>query len=481
MKNDYLSFPIPDLVVSRIFRELVRSHATLPTRTKTKEKENDIARFLLVHRFVASCCWDLDLEVRADYLMFVRGIKANKSLRRAAENGDEALARYLVRKRGADPRAKRDYALRAAARCGDAYRAYDRILHEDGTRNSVEAYGASVKGAKEEWRARLVRFLIREFGADVHAREDEALRWAARKGRADLVKELIVEHGANPRVRYDQPLRWAARRGHRNVVETLLLLAPRADYRGGVRPDYATGAGSSSVSISDFGSGSRYGAVDVHAGKDYALRWAVRKGHTDIAILLLERFGADARVLMDEPLRVASARGDRRLFDLLWHTYGADVRANKDEVLMIEASKGNVQVLREIVRHVTEVSGDRFSRDTVIRCLKAGLTRDQTPERFDELLGVFAPDVTHDAIKHSICHPSTYTTKIACDSILRKAITYGDIRIVDKLLDREGIRELCMDPFFLQKARHCATEEGNYAILLHFDTLEQRASAAHLA
>jgi len=63
-------------------------------------------------------------------------------------------------------------------------------------------------------------------GADVHAEDGAALRWAAGNGHARVAKILLAA-GADVHADNDLPLQWAARYGHADVVE--LLLAAGAD------------------------------------------------------------------------------------------------------------------------------------------------------------------------------------------------------------------------------------------------------------
>jgi UDP-N-acetylglucosamine enolpyruvyl transferase len=57
-------------------------------------------------------------------------------------------------------------------------------------------------------------------GADVHARGDYALQWAAENGHTDTVK-LLVEHGADIHAYGDGALRLAAWCGHTEIAEFL--------------------------------------------------------------------------------------------------------------------------------------------------------------------------------------------------------------------------------------------------------------------
>ena len=60
-------------------------------------------------------------------------------------------------------------------------------------------------------------------GADVHAYDDEALRWASEKGHLPVV-EFLVKAGADVHAYDDDALRWASERGHLAVVKFLKTL-----------------------------------------------------------------------------------------------------------------------------------------------------------------------------------------------------------------------------------------------------------------
>ena len=87
-------------------------------------------------------------------------------------------------------------------------------------------------------------------GADLHAYDDYALRWAAGNGHLPVVQALLAA-GADLHANDDHALRWAAGNGHLPVVSALL----------------AAGA-------------------NVHADDDQALCWAANCGHTEIVKLL---------------------------------------------------------------------------------------------------------------------------------------------------------------------------------------------------
>src|SRR3990172_8474336 len=58
-------------------------------------------------------------------------------------------------------------------------------------------------------------------GADIHAENDQALRWAAEKGYLDVVK-LLLDRGADIHAENDYALRLAAEYGQLDVVKLLL-------------------------------------------------------------------------------------------------------------------------------------------------------------------------------------------------------------------------------------------------------------------
>ena len=69
-------------------------------------------------------------------------------------------------------------------------------------------------------RREIVKYLI-EHGANVHAENDYALRWAARAGHFDLVR-LLVEKGANIHAENEYALLWAVENGHFEIVRFLI-------------------------------------------------------------------------------------------------------------------------------------------------------------------------------------------------------------------------------------------------------------------
>jgi len=111
--------------------------------------------------------------------------------------------------------------------------------------------------------------LALQHGADVHANNDYALRWASMNGHLSVVQFLVQHvHADN-----DYALCWASYYGHLPVVQFLV----------------------------------QHGA-DVHACNDYALRWASNYGHLPVVQFLVQH-GADVHAENDDALRCASYNG----------------------------------------------------------------------------------------------------------------------------------------------------------------------------
>ena len=97
--------------------------------------------------------------------------------------------------------------------------------------------------------------LLLERGADIHAGNDYALRWASKNGHIEIVR-VLLGNGANVHAKDNYALKWASVQNHPDVVRLLLE-----------------------------------NGADVHADDNAALRWSSKVGHVDIVRILLE-YGA---------------------------------------------------------------------------------------------------------------------------------------------------------------------------------------------
>src|ERR1017187_4171054 len=126
-------------------------------------------------------------------------------------------------------------------------------------------------GADSDGDAATVQTLLAH-GADVHALDDWALRWAVNNGHTETVHVLLAAD-ADVHADNDWALCFSASGGHREIVQALL----------------AAGA-------------------NVHASDDYALRLAASNGHT-VTVKTLLAHGADVHARDDEALCWAACNG----------------------------------------------------------------------------------------------------------------------------------------------------------------------------
>ena len=151
-------------------------------------------------------------------------------------------------------------------------------------------------------------------GANVHANNDQALRWASENGHLAVVQALL-NAGADVHAKDDEALLWASMNGHLAVVQALLTAG-----------------------------------ADVHANYDYALRLASEYGHLAVVQVLLKA-GADDHAQDDSALRLASANGYLPVVQALL-TAGANVHAQDDDALRWASRNGHTDVVALLLKHL---------------------------------------------------------------------------------------------------------------------------------
>ena len=87
--------------------------------------------------------------------------------------------------------------------------------------------------------------------------------------------------------------------------------------------------------------------ADIHAGSDFALRWASRNGHTETVRTLLDA-GADVRAEDDLALRWAAECGHTETVRTLLDA-GADVHAEDSAALRWAAENGHTETVQVLV------------------------------------------------------------------------------------------------------------------------------------
>jgi ankyrin repeat protein len=184
------------------------------------------------------------------------------------------------------------------------------IYENPDTPKKWKAHSLEMKLVGKTDDVKTIKFLI-ENGANIHAKDDDSLYWAAYYGYFDVVKYL-VENGANIHACNDAALRYAARCGYLDIVKYLV----------------------------------KHGA-NVHSFKNEAIQFAADKGYLDIVKILVEH-GADIHANNEAALRLAAEQGHIDIVKYLVE-HGANIHAC-DDYAFKNGSKEIVEYLQSLTK-----------------------------------------------------------------------------------------------------------------------------------
>ena len=298
----------------------------------------DVAEVLIAH--------GADLEKRCTR----RYCRPETALHRAAENGQLGLVQLLIRE-GADVNAE-----------GDHQGTPLHLAAEAGCEEVVEVLlsgGADLK--RRDWTGR------------------SPLHYAARSGHLGVV-ETLVERGADIDARGQgqwaefTPLHEAAYEGNAEVVDLLLSKGARIDIakEGDSLMFLAASRGLLNLAQRLIAGGvdASYGGGD--SMREAALGWALAKGHTEVARLLIEH-GADIHVEVGRsgtPLHVAACECDLGLVELLL-ARGAtpdDKDENGSTPLHWAARYGSIEIAQRLIAHHADINARNYAQTTPLHC-----------------------------------------------------------------------------------------------------------------
>jgi ankyrin repeat protein len=163
--------------------------------------------------------------------------------------------------------------------------------------------------ASEKGHLEVVKYLF-ENGADIHAKNDEALIWASMNGHLEVVK-FLVKNGADIHSNEDEALIYASTKGHLNIVKYLI------------------------------GNG-----ANIHVHDDYPLRLASSNGNLDFVKYLVEN-GADI-YYNDEALKLALQNGHLEVVQYLIQNKANENILDKDKDKDKDEDENNKITLKEI-------------------------------------------------------------------------------------------------------------------------------------
>jgi len=154
-------------------------------------------------------------------------------------------------------------------------------------------------------------------GANVHAGDDAALRWAALNGHAEMVSRLLAA-GANVHADHDDALRWSAYYGHAEMVNLLLVAG-----------------------------------ANIHANNDQALYWAAI-GHHDTTVCLLLAAGAGPAVALQN-----APKNARNHVVTMLDAHAAALTSKQRTALLAVSRPGELVQLRAIAASTEKRSAVR--------------------------------------------------------------------------------------------------------------------------
>ncbi len=150
-------------------------------------------------------------------------------------------------------------------------------------------------------------------GANIHARNDIAVKMASKNGHLDIVKYLVSE-GANIRARDDIALMYASSGGHIDVVKYLVSNGANIHTKDDNPLRGASSGGHIEVVKYLVGLG-----ADIHAKYDEALRYSSNYGHIEVVKYLVELKpnGANIHGLNDEAMKNAVRKEHWEVYNYL--------------------------------------------------------------------------------------------------------------------------------------------------------------------
>jgi ankyrin repeat protein len=239
----------------------------------------------------------------------------NRAFITASKNGNLEIVRLLLSPMvGADVHVKNDYAIRLASQEG--HLEIVKLLVENGANVSADD-DYSLRIASKYGYLEIVQLLLKN-GANINAGKGEALREASANEHWEIVK-LLIEKGARVNDYNDYALRRASEFGHLEIVKLLIEKG-----------------------------------ANVNAINGEALRDASRSGHFNVVKLLIEK-GANIHAYDDYALRRASEFGNLEIVKLLIEN-GANVNAENDEALRSASIKGHLEIVKLLLKHGANVN-----------------------------------------------------------------------------------------------------------------------------
>ncbi|KAG0020450.1 hypothetical protein BGZ81_009344, partial [Podila clonocystis] len=272
-------------------------------------------------------------------------------LRDAAENGQQAL---LVQQPGYIPS---EYGLNKAFEAAylQSHRSTIKTLLDYAEQRGAQLeseHGAFHNATAASRRAKRVL----AGGLSVQKDEDRALRYAVRGNDVEMVR-LLIDYGANVHAFQENSITVASQMGH---VEILKLLIQAGADVAGTPLRYAAENGHSEVVRVLCESG-----ADTMAGGCGSLRTAASYGHEDIIATLLD-YGANVNVHEGAPLQLACQHGHEGAVRVLLK-YGANHRLDDGAAYKIALETNSEAIKALLIQAETRMRQQEYEMERVFR------------------------------------------------------------------------------------------------------------------
>ncbi|KAG0047605.1 hypothetical protein BGZ83_007364 [Gryganskiella cystojenkinii] len=196
-------------------------------------------------------------------------------------------------------------------------------------------------------------------GLQVQKDEDRALRYAVLGNDLQMVR-LLMEYGANVHAFQENPVLVAAQKGHIEILKVLIQAGADTEVLAGAPLRYAAEQGQEDVVriLCESGADTMWGGCS-------ALRTAASKGHDRIMAVLLD-YGANVNIHEGTPLQVACQHGHEAAVRVLLR-YGANHRLDDGAAYKFALEANNESIKALLIQAETKMRAKEHELERIYR------------------------------------------------------------------------------------------------------------------
>ena len=200
----------------------------------------------------------------------------------------------------------------------------------------------AIMGAASSGHFEIVKYLMENVNTSDLI--NDLLANAASSGHLPMV-EFLVENGANIHYRNEYALRNAVRKGHTDIVDYLIKMGANLDIDKDHNPSLIELAASNGR-LSMIKYLVQLG-LDIHIDNDISLYESSRGGHFNVVCFLVDA-GANVCAKDSRPMWIAAANGHLDIVKYLVQT-GANIHAKNDWAIKVAAKNGHLDTVRYFI------------------------------------------------------------------------------------------------------------------------------------